>query len=529
MSNNPASKQEWRDLIEHAKQRSQEDITFLFSNDEDRFKKFSTSIDGLYFDYSKQNITKDTIEKLCSLAQACDIQKRRDAMFAGDPINITEKRAALHTALRRPTTDQVTVSDQDIIPHIHNALQRMQDFSNACRNGEYKGATDKKFTHAICMGTGGSDLGPRMVNAALHNHTKQSDFETLFVANIDGYDIQQAIKKCNPETTLIIILSKSFGTQETLTNAKYAQRWLANNLPSGSDIFKQIVAVTGNDKAAQDAGISESNIFPIDDWVNGRFSLWSCVGLPICLKFGFSTFSQLLSGAYAMDQHFTETPLEENIPILLALIGIWNRNFLGYNALSILPYLQRFYHLPGYLQQLEMESNGKMVDLDNNVITDYQTAPFVFGEVGTNGQHSFYQLFHQGGDIVPCDFIGIVEAPDGMKDHHQLLLHNMLAQSQAMMQGAQEPDPSQKYRHFDGSRPSSTLLLQRANAYHLGMLIALYEHKCFVQGVIWNINSFDQFGVELGKKLSRKLDNHDLSGADLSTKGLFSLIHKSIK
>ena len=527
MSNNPTQKPEWKDLAAHAAEIKKQHLNDLFSNDMSRFDNFSVEIDGLFFDYSKQRIISKIQQKLCALLSACNFDQKRTALFDGSPLNTTENRAALHTALRRPKTDVVAVNGTNILPEIHATLDKMKSFSEDIRNARYKGATGKPITQIISIGVGGSDLGPRMVCEALK--PSGETIETYFISNIDADDITGALNKCNPETTLFIIASKSFATQETLTNAKTAKNWLIQNLPKGSDISAHLVAVSTNLKATAEFGISQDNFFPMWEWVNGRFSLWSAVGLPICLQLGFDHFQALLNGAYKIDRHFQTAPLEKNIPVLMALIGIWNRNFLNFSHHAILPYAQRLFYLPAYLQQLEMESNGKTIDLEGDQITDYKTNPIVFGEVGTNGQHSFYQLLHQGSETIPCDFIAAIRSNNGLKNHHDLLLNNMLAQGQALMLGKQNTKSDEPFRYFSGNKPSSTLFLDKLDARHLGMLIALYEHKCFVQGIIWNINSFDQFGVELGKTLSRKIEKNDLDDADSSTRGLFSLIHKSGK
>lgn len=523
MSNNPSHTKEWAALKKHAQTLRKNHLNQLFEQDKERFNTLSASFDGLFFDYSKQRVTSQTINKLCDLLVIQNFEQKRAAMFEGERINLTEDRAVMHTALRRPKGDSVLVDGKNIMPEIHNTLEKMEKFSKSVRAGHYTGATGKKFEHVVSIGIGGSDLGPRLVSRALK--TNANTVKTSFVTNIDSDDILYTLNQCNPETTLFVVISKSFKTQETIVNAKTAVDWLQASLPKGSDYSKHFIAVSSNINAVQEFGISSENIFPMWDWVNGRFSLWSAVGLPICLQHGFEEFKALLNGAYAMDKHFLNAPIAQNIPVLMALIGIWNRNFLEHRTLAVLPYAEKLLHFPAYLQQLEMESNGKMIDLDNQQITDYVTNPILFGEVGTNGQHSFYQLFHQGSHIIPCDFIGIIEDEDPSQERHKILLSNMMAQAQAFMQG--RSIPNEPYRYFEGNRPSSTLLLNKIDAYHLGMLIALYEHKCFTQGVVWNINSFDQFGVELGKELSLKLQNGDLTGADNSTKGLYSRIHKT--
>ena len=524
MSNNPTHKNAWKNLHNLSEQTSDKHITTFFDEDKNRVQNMTVQAEGFTLDYAKQRVTTDIITELCALLNESDFNAKRQAMFDGDIINNTEQRAVLHTALRRPASDEVNVDGHNVMPDIHDALNKIKKFTDDVRNGTHKGVTGKKIKKVISIGIGGSDLGPRLVSHALTTCAQADDriIDTEFVSNIDGDDITQALKNANAEETLFVIISKSFKTQETLTNALTARQWLKDNLPNDADIAPHFIAVSSNVTAVADFGINPDNIFPMWDWVNGRFSLWSAVGLSICLQHGFEKFEQLLAGAYQMDQHFLTTPLEKNIPVLMALIGVWNRNFLKLSHLAILPYTQHLLHFPAYLQQLEMESNGKSVDYDEQPITDYTTCPVMFGEVGTNGQHSFYQLLHQGSETIPCDFIGVLKS-DTLPHHHQLLLSHMMAQGQAMMQGRQNPD--KPYRYFEGNKPSSTLLLDKMNAHTLGQLIALYEHKTFTQGVIWNVNSFDQYGVELGKELSQKLENKDLSDADPSTKALHSLIN----
>lgn len=526
MSNNPTHKKTWKTLENLALDIKKKHLNDLFVADDNRFKNLSLQTDGLFFDYSKQRVTKDIIFNLCELLKEYDFRSKQEAMFQGDIINKTESRAVLHTALRRPITDKVEVNGTNIIPTVHNALNKMKTFSEAVRSGAHKGSTGKNIKNIVSIGIGGSDLGPRLVSKALSLSASKNDqiLHTKFVSNIDGDDIKHVLNTYNTEETLFVIISKSFKTQETLTNALTARKWLEHNLPNGNDISQHFIAVSSNIDAVKEFGIHPDNIFPMWDWVNGRFSLWSSVGLSICLQHGFEKFGQLLQGAYTMDQHFLNAPLDKNIPVLMALIGIWNRNFLNLSALAILPYAQSLQYFSAYLQQLEMESNGKSIDYEGHQITDYDTSPILFGEVGTNGQHSFYQLLHQGSETIPCDFIGVLNPETELPHHHALLLSHMTAQSQAMMQGQHAPD--QPYRYFEGNKPNSTLLMDNMNPHSLGQLIALYEHKTFTQGIIWNVNSFDQFGVELGKQLSEKLEKQDLSGADASTKGLYSLIHK---
>ena len=530
MSTNPTHNPLWAELNIQAQAIEKTPINDLFSQDKTRFDSMSLQLGDLFFDYPKHHITSDILNNLTRLAHEQGVEQARQDMFDGKTINSTEGRSVLHTALRRPASDHVLVNDENIMPLIHQTLERIKTLAERIKNRDYLGTTGKPIDTIISIGIGGSDLGPRMVYQALSN--KESDIiaPCHFVSNIDGDDITNVINKCNPETTLIIVISKTFTTQETLTNAKIAKSWLKDKLSKHDNVMERhFMAVSANQENVAQFGIVKDNFFPMWEWVNGRFSLWSAVGLPLALSLGYKAFEALLSGAYEVDQHFQNASLDKNIPVLMAILGIWNRNFMGTSHHAILPYAQRLEYFPAYLQQLEMESNGKDIDLDQNPITDYKTGAVLFGEVGTNGQHSFYQLLHQGSDIIPCDFIAAIKPDNDLDNSHNLLLSHMLAQGQAMMQGRQDNNAHEPYRFFHGNRPSSTLLMQELNAHTLGMLIALYEHKTFTQGIIWNINSFDQYGVELGKELSSKLSNNDLSNVDNSTKGLFSIIHKGLK
>ncbi len=530
MSSNPTKNKIWLDLQSKAKEIKKTPIRDLFTQDDKRFDNMTIQLDDFFFDYSKHHITQDILDSLATLTRDQGLEKARQAMFDGAVINPTEDRSVLHTALRRPASDEVTVKGTNVIPLIHETLKRIKELSTQIKDKKYLGVTGKPIDTIISIGIGGSDLGPRMVYQALSN--KPSDVITPchFVSNIDGDDILTAMSQSDPETTLVIVISKTFTTQETLANAVIAQNWLKEKLPNHNDVMdRHFMAVSSNGNNVEKFGINKDNFFPMWEWVNGRFSLWSAVGLPLALSLGYKAFEELLSGAYEMDKHFLEAPLEKNIPVLMALVGIWNRNFMGSSQHAVLPYSQRLKHFPAYLQQLEMESNGKDIDLDGQQITDYKTGPTLFGVIGTNGQHSFYQLLHQGSDIIPCDFIASIKPDNNLNTSHETLLSHMLAQGQAMMQGRQDNKVEEPYRHFHGNRPSTTILVTELNASTLGKLIALYEHKTFVQGIIWNINSFDQHGVELGKELSTKLASNDLSNTDSSTKGLFSIVHNGLK
>ncbi len=523
MSNKRTSTPEWKALKDHHKTLKNTHIRDLFAEDAARFDNLHIGLKGLLFDYSKHGITQETVKLLCDLAGVCDLETRRNEMFNGAPINLSEDRAALHTALRRPVSDTVEVDGQNIMPLIHEVLAKMKDVSDAVRSGEWKGYSGKHITDIVTIGIGGSIIGPQMAMEALKPYSNR-ELNFHFVSNVDGSNLSETLRIIRPETTLFIVSSKTFTTQETLTNAKSAKDWLCKTL--GKDaVANHFIAVTASVKTAEAFGIDAENIFPLWDWVGGRYSLWSSIGLPLCISIGFENFRTLLDGAHSMDRHFQETPFEQNIPVLMALIGIWNRNFCGAAALAILPYEQYLDGLANYISQIDMESNGKSVDREGDKI-DYATSPVIFGEPGTNGQHAFYQMLHQGTDIVPCDFIACAQTQNPLGDHHDKLLANAIGQTQALMQGQENKD--KPHKNFAGNRPSSTIILDKLDPYHLGMLLALYEHKICVQGIIWNINSFDQWGVELGKILAKNvlslLDQEDNQDLDSSTRGLIEHI-----
>lgn len=500
MSNNSrATSPEWATLQKHRAEHPV-DIAQEFETNPARFDEFHLSLDGLLLDYSKQDITAETKTLLLDLARACDIEKQRDAMFSGEPVNITENRPALHTDLRKPENGQ----SEDIKASLH----KMRDFQ--------KKIWDSDITDIVNIGIGGSDIGPYMVCEALRPFSNRA-IKTHFVSNMDATHLNETLRELSPETTLFIVCSKSFTTDETLTNAQSAMAW------SGKP--ENFVAVTGKSDAAMDFGIDADNIFPMWDWVGGRFSLWGTIGLSICLSIGFEKFQELLRGAHVMDMHFQTAALDENMPVLMGLLGVWHRNFCDRSALVVLPYDQNLHLLPVYLQQVEMESNGKSTDVNGNRI-DYPTAPVVFGQAGTNGQHAFHQLLHQGTDIIPCDFIVPVQTQNPLGAHHEKLQANALGQAQALMQGQKNSNPHQ---NFEGNRPSTTILIDAVDPYHLGMLLALYEHKVFVEGVIWNINSFDQWGVELGKILARSIFDGTPQNPDPSTTALLRHIQETKK
>lgn len=496
----------------------------LFAQDNQRFSQFHVRDHGVLFDYSKNIITDETIKLLVSLAKACNIETWRDSMFRGDKINTTEQRAVLHTALRAPKDSVVNMDGENIIPFVHATLDRMKQFSHAVRSAEWKGHTGKPLKYIVNIGIGGSDLGPYMVCETL-KHLTPSHIKMFFVSNVDGTHLSETLKAINAEETLFIVASKTFTTQETMANASAAKQWLISALKSEDAVSRHFCALSTNEAAVKAFGIDQNNMFPFRDWVGGRYSLWSSIGLSICMAIGFEEFEKLLAGGHAADTHFKSAPLDKNIPVLMALLGVWYRNFWNFSSIAILPYDQYLHRFPAFLQQMDMESNGKSVDRDGHFIKDYETGPVLFGEPGTNGQHAFYQLIHQGTNVIPCDFIAPKKSMNPVGNQHTLLLENMLAQSQALMQG-RTIDEAGGYtaRVFEGNRPSNTLLFDEMNAFNLGYLIATYEHKVFVQGVIWNINSFDQFGVELGKELANALGKGDQGNLDSSTRGLLQAI-----
>lgn len=522
---------EWLALERHYETIRNTHLRDLFAADPNRAAQFTIEDCGLYLDYAKHNITAQTPDLLLSLAHATKLEEKRDALFSGAKINNSENRAVLHTALRAPKNADIRVNGENIMPFIHDVLERMEKFSTSIRSGAHKGYSGKPISHIINIGIGGSDLGPKMAYEALDTNSKEN-ISVRFVSNVDPADIHSALADATPETTLFVIASKTFTTQETMANAHAARQWFLEHAKEEKALARHFVALSTNETAVQAFGIAAENMFPFKEWVGGRFSVWSAIGLSIALRYGFATFRAFLDGAYAMDTHFRTAPLAQNMPVIMALLGIWYRNFWGYDSLAILPYSQNLQSFPRWLQQLDMESNGKSVDRDNNTLP-YDTAPIIFGEPGTNGQHAFYQMLHQGTSIVPCDFIGIAHDDYQIGDQHNMLLANMLAQSKAMMDGKPESAQEMRHKNFDGNRPSSTLILERLDAYHLGALMALYEHKIFVQGVIWDINSFDQWGVELGKILATTILPHldsekiEKSAFDSSTEALLSYLHKS--
>jgi len=513
----------------------------LFRADPQRFAHFSASACGIMLDYSKQRIDTTAKLNLLALARQQDVESRRDAMLRGEAINQTENRAVLHTVLRLPKGESFYLNGENIAADVHQVLAQMRTFSDAVREGRWLGYTGKAIRTIVNIGIGGSDLGPQMACIALAPWS-QKNLSLHFVSNVDGRHVADALANADPETTLFVVASKTFSTMETLTNARTAREWMLSHGCPVDQIRQHFVALSTNVKAAADFGIAPENVFPFWNWAGGRYSMWSAIGLSIALYVGADRFEEMLAGAHEMDLHFAQAPLEQNLPVLMALIGVWNINFLGLQALSIAPYHQRMTRLPAYLQQLEMESNGKSVTREGQRV-DYTTSPILFGEAGTNGQHAYFQLLHQGATIIPTDFIVVADDDAGLPGHNQALLANCFAQSKAMAWGKsiQEvraelgdlPDKVLAPRVFEGNRPTSTVLLDSLTPRSLGALIALYEHKVFVQSVIWDINAFDQWGVELGKSLAQQLISLDPSAVkedyDSSTKGLLMAVGRSHK
>ncbi|NVK25209.1 MAG: glucose-6-phosphate isomerase [Gammaproteobacteria bacterium] len=491
----------------------------LFAQNPNRAKQYTASACGFTLDYSKNRIDDAVLKALFELASSSELEQKRDAMFAGDIINTTEQRAVLHTALRRKKGDSVLVDGENVVDEVHATLTKIKQFVSEVHDGERKGYTGKEFTDVVAIGIGGSFLGPKIVTEALKPYQQQT-LKVHFVANVDGHHIVDVLAKLNAETTLVVMSSKSFTTQETLKNTETAREWFLASGAEFKDIAKHFMCVSSNIAKATEFGIDEDNIFPMWDWVGGRYSLWSAIGLPIALAIGFDNFEQVLTGAREMDEHFLTAPLEQNLPVIMGVIGVWYSNFFGCQSHVLLPYSHYLRGFPAYVQQLDMESNGKSVDhTDNNV--DYATGPIIWGGEGTNGQHAFHQLMHQGKTIIPADFIMPIKPSHTETEHHQMLASNCFAQTQALMQGqtaaeieqellakgadAAEASKLAKHKFMPGNRPSNTLMMEELNPTQLGGLIALYEHKVFVQGVIWQINSFDQWGVELGKVLGNRV------------------------
>ncbi|WP_241646215.1 glucose-6-phosphate isomerase [Rosenbergiella metrosideri] len=538
---NPTQTAAWKALEQHFQTINQTDITSLFAEDPQRFTHFSTTFeDKILVDYSKNRITQETLDKLLNLAEECDLSGAIKSMFAGEKINRTEDRAVLHIALRNRSNSPIMVDGKDVMPEVNAVLEKMKHFSARIISGEWKGYTGKAITDVVNIGIGGSDLGPYMVTEALKPY--KNHLSMHFVSNVDGTHIAETLKPLNPETTLFLVASKTFTTQETMTNAHSARDWFLAKAGDAQHVAKHFAALSTNSSAVSEFGIDTDNMFEFWDWVGGRYSLWSAIGLSIALSIGFDNFEQLLSGAHAMDNYFAQTPAEKNLPVTLALIGLWYNNFFGAETEAILPYDQYLHRFAAYFQQGNMESNGKYVDRDGNPV-DYQTGPIIWGEPGTNGQHAFYQLIHQGTKMIPCDFIAPAVTHNPLSDHHDKLLSNFFAQTEALAFGkskeavekefadagksAQDVAHIVPFKVFEGNRPTNSILLKEITPYSLGALIAMYEHKIFTQGAILNIFTFDQWGVELGKQLANRIlpelkAEEKISSHDSSTNGLIN-------
>ncbi len=527
----------WSALQAHFQRISKLHLRDLFDEDKGRFERLSLQFNDLLVDYSKNRITDETLKLLTALAAERHLDEAIQKMFSGHQTNTTEHRAVLHVALRNRTNTPVMVEGKNVMPGINRVLEQMQHFTEAIHNGVRRGFTGDKFTDIVNIGIGGSDLGPHMVTTALKPYWKEG-INAHFVSNVDGSDMVETLNKLNPGTTLFIIASKTFTTRETMTNAHTARRWFLDHFGNNTDVIKHhFVAVSTNTAAVSDFGIDTDNMFEFWDWVGGRYSLWSAIGLPIALTIGMENFKQLLMGAHEMDLHFRSTPFEKNLPVLMAMIGVWYRNFFAATSHVILPYDHTLRLLPAYLQQADMESNGKRVTIDGESL-DYDSGPIIWGQPGTNGQHAFYQLIHQGTQMIPADFMIPLESHNPIGEHHTILLANCLAQTEALMKGKtaaevarETPDSLVAHKVFPGNRPSNTILINKLTPRSLGSLVALYEHKIFVQGVIWGINSFDQWGVELGKQLAgvieKELESDTPVGEhDSSTAGLIDYCRK---
>jgi glucose-6-phosphate isomerase len=501
----------WKALEEHFKKISKQHLRDLFANDPDRGTRLIAEAEGIYLDYSKHRITDETLKLLLQLAEESGLKARIDAMFSGDKINITEKRAVLHVALRAPKGEKIVVDGEDVIPAVHEVLDRMAAFSDRIRSGEWKGHTGKPIKNVINIGIGGSDLGPVMAYEALRHYSRR-DMTFRFVSNVDGTDFAEATHDLDAEETLFIISSKTFTTLETMTNAHTARDWSLKKLGDAKAVAKHFVAVSTNAEEVTKFGIDTANMFGFWDWVGGRYSMDSAIGLSTMLAVGPDNFKKLLAGFHSIDEHFRTAPFEKNLPVLMGLLSVWYNDFFGAQTVAVLPYDQYLKRFPAYLQQLTMESNGKHVTLSGERVT-YDTGPIFWGEPGTNGQHSFYQLIHQGTKLIPCDFIGFAKTLNPLGNHHDLLMANVFAQTEALAFGktAEEvkaegtPDWLVPHRVFEGNRPSNTILVENLTPEALGKLVALYEHSVFTQGAIWQIDSFDQWGVELGKVLAKRI------------------------
>lgn len=544
----PTALPAWKALKAHQTELASLHMAKLFRKDDDRFKKFSLRFEDILLDFSKNRVKKPTMKLLHELAMQADLPGWIEKMFSGKRINCTEDRAVLHIALRNRSNRPILVDGQDVMPGVNTVLKRMRECSDAIRSGAWRGFSDKPITDIVNLGIGGSDLGPVMVTEALKPYSKR-DLKLHFVSNVDGTHIAETLRTLNPETSLFIIASKTFTTQETMTNANSAKDWFLKAAGDTTHVAKHFVALSTNTKAVEAFGIDKHNMFEFWDWVGGRYSLWSAIGLSIALSIGMDNFEELLAGAHGMDEHFRSAPLEENLPATLGLLGVWYNNFWGADSHAILPYDQYLHRFAAYFQQGDMESNGKSVTRDGQPVR-WSTGPIIWGEPGTNGQHAFYQLIHQGTKLIPCDFVAPVESHNPLGDHHEILLSNFFAQTEALMRGktadeVREELKAQKetkltdeqiealvpHKVFSGNRPTNSILFQKLTPRTLGSLIAMYEHKIFTQGILWNINSFDQWGVELGKQLAKVIlpelhGSEPVTTHDSSTNGLINEFKK---
>lgn len=538
---NPTQTKAWKKLEEHFLSAKSFQLKELFNNDSERFSKFTLKFDDILVDFSKNLVTQDTMELFLDLAQELELDKAIEGFFSGEKINQTENRAVLHTALRNSSDRKVLVDGKDVMPDIRAVLSKMKTFSESIISGNWKGYTGKPISDIVNIGIGGSDLGPLMVTEALKPYKKEH-INVHFVSNVDGTHIAETLKGLNPESTLFLVASKTFTTQETMTNAFSARDWFLKSAKDNNHVKKHFAALSTNKEAVETFGIDTANMFEFWDWVGGRYSLWSAIGLSIACTIGYENFEKLLLGAHKMDEHFRNTPFESNVPVILALIGVWYNNFYGAETEAILPYDQYLHRFSAYFQQGNMESNGKYVDREGENV-NYETGPIIWGEPGTNGQHAFYQLIHQGTKIIPCDFLAPANSQNPISDHHPKLMANFFAQTEALMKGKAKSEVLSElkaagksdeeinfllpFKVFEGNKPTNSILFDRLTPETLGNLIAMYEHKIFVQGIIWNIFSFDQWGVELGKQLANQIlpeleDNSQVTTHDSSTNGLIN-------
>lgn len=530
---NPSTTPSWKLLQAHYKEIKATNLKELFKEEGDRFKKYSLSVSDILWDYSKNIITDKTLQLLLQLANECELPSAIEAMFNGEKINETEGRAVLHTALRNFSGKPVLLNGKDVMPEVQNVLKQMKKFCKKIHDGEWKGYTGKKIKYIVNIGIGGSDLGPVMVTEALKPYWING-LQAYFISNIDGSHIAEVLKKISPDETLFLIASKTFTTQETMTNAYTAREWFLKEALDENFVALHFVALSTNTQEVKKFGIAEENMFVFWDWVGGRYSLWSAIGLSIALTVGYKNFEDLLQGAYQTDKHFQEKSFEKNIPVLMAMISIWYLNFFGAKTEAILPYDQYMHRFAAYFQQGNMESNGKFIDRNGKKV-NYSTGPVIWGEPGTNGQHAFYQLIHQGTQLIPCDFIAPAISHNPISEHHKILLSNFFAQTEALMNGKTKEELQAEnvaeelipFKIFEGNRPTNSFLIKEITPFTLGELIALYEHKIFVQGIIWNIYSFDQWGVELGKQLAKKIlpeleNDAEVTSHDSSTNGLIN-------